>query len=280
MPRGGEWLYEPKWDGFRAIATVSWRRCRARSRNDNDLTERFAAVARALPDAVATPDAVLDGEVCALDDAGNARFGSLQRGEGRLVFVAFDLLELDGRPLVDEPLERRREQLAAVIRPERDDPGVTELRRRRALLAACREQGLEGVMAKRPRSRYREGARSPDWVKVKLSTRQEFVVVGWTPGEGSRSRGIGALVLAVKDGGELRHVGSVGSGLSGAELARLGGTLRALARPSSPLAVVPRLAKTRPADVHWVEPRVVVEVEFAEWTSDGKLRAPVYVGTP
>ena len=274
----GDWLYEPKWDGFRVVATVSGGDVSLRSRNDNDLTVRFAAVARAVPVAVATPDAVLDGEVCSLDEAGNARFGSLQRGEGHLVFVAFDLLELDGRPLVDEPLVERRARLAAIVRPDANVQLSPSFDDGEALLAACREQGLEGVVAKRPQSRYREGARSPDWVKVKLSSRQEFVVVGWTPGEGARSRGIGALVLAVQDTGQLRHVGSVGSGLSSDELERLEEILRDLARPTSALAVVPRLAKTRPRDVRWVEPRLVVEVEFAEWTSDGKLRAPVYLG--
>ena len=278
LPRGGDWLFEPKWDGFRAIATLSGGDVSLRSRNDKDLGDRFATVVRGLPAAIATPDAVLDGEVCALDDTGTARFGSLQRGDGRLVFVAFDLLELDGRPLVDEPLTSRRELLASIVRPDAAVQVSPTFDDGDALLAACREQGIEGVVAKRAGSRYRQGARSPDWVKVKLSMRQEFVVVGWTPGEGSRASGIGALVLAVREGGELKHVGSVGSGLSGKELQDIRRLLAGIERGSSPLREVPRLAKTRRADVHWVEPRVVVEVEFAEWTSDGKLRAPVYLG--
>lgn len=278
LPRGGDWLFEPKWDGFRAIATVRGGEASLRSRNDVDLADRFAAIVQALPAAVATPDAVLDGEVCALDDTGRPRFGALQRGDGKLVFVAFDLLELDGRSLVGESLATRRALLAAIVRSDGTVQVSPAFDDGDALLAACREQRLEGVVAKRAASRYTAGVRSPDWVKVKLSSRQEFVVIGWTAGEGSRATGIGALVLAVGERRELRHVGSVGSGLSGDDQVQLRSLLDPLERATVVLAEVPRLAKTRRADIHWVEPRIVVEVEFSEWTIDGKLRAPVFLG--
>lgn len=278
LPRGEGWLFEPKWDGYRVIATIAGGDVDLRSRNGNDLTDRFASVAKALPAAIATPDAVLDGEVCALDATGAARFDSLQRGDDRLVFVAFDLLERDGRPLVDEPLDRRRKELEETVR---GDPAVLvspAFDDGEALLAAVKADGTEGVVAKRRTAPYRVGRRSSDWLKLKVARRQEFVVVGWTSGEGMRAGGIGALVLAVHDDGALRYVGRVGSGLGDAELRRLGERLQELAIEGSPLAVVPRMPQTKHRDVHWVEPRLVAEVEFAEWTAGGRLRAPVFLG--
>ncbi|MFN8222773.1 MAG: DNA ligase D [Gaiellales bacterium] len=278
LPRAAGWLFEPKWDGYRVIAALSGGKATLCSRNGNDLTDRFGAIARVLPAAITTDDVVIDGEVCALDETGAARFGALQRGAAPLTFVVFDLLELDRRPMVEEPLTTRRELLESVVRPTATVQVSPAFEDGEALLAVCRERGLEGVVAKRAESRYREGTRSPDWLKLKLTRRQELVVVGWTAGEGARASGIGALVLAARRAGELHYVGRVGSGLSGTESDELLSALAPLARPDSPLAVVPRLARTRKGDVRWVEPRIVVEVEFAEWTADGKLRAPVYVG--
>ncbi len=279
LPAGEGWSFEPKWDGYRAIVTIAGGEARLVSRNGNDLTGRFASLARAVALAVRSPDAVLDAEVCALDGRGRSSFSLLQRGEGDLALVVFDLLELDGEPRVDEPLARRRELLAAAVVP---DSGAVIISPAfddgEALLRAAEEQGLEGVLAKRLDARYQTGRRSPDWRKVKLKARQEFVVAGYTRGSGRRAGTFGALILGVRDGDALVFAGSVGAGFGDAELERLSALLRPLERKTSPFATAPRIPRVKQADVTWVEPALVVEVSFAEWTRDGLLRAPVYVG--
>lgn len=279
LPTGDGWSYEPKWDGYRTIVTVAAGEPTLRSRNGNDLTGGFAALARDVARAVRSPDAVLDAELCALDADGRPEFSLLQRGEGEPVLVVFDLLELDGVALVDEPLTRRRDLLAGAL-----DPSVASVILSpsfddgEALLGAARERGLEGVVAKRLDSRYQPGRRSPDWRKVKLTRRQELVVAGYTRGRGRREATFGALVLGVHEAGELRFAGSVGSGFGDAEMERLLTRLRPLERPAPPFAEPPRLPRVRRGDVVWVEPVLVAEVSFAEWTRDGLLRAPVYLG--
>jgi bifunctional non-homologous end joining protein LigD len=279
VPTGPGWVFEPKWDGFRALATVRGGETTLCSRNGNDLTARFPGVARAVSVGIRSADAVLDGEICALDERGRPSFSALQRDDGTLVFVAFDLLELDGEPLVGRALEDRTAPLDELVveggttlqvSPRFDDG--------KALLAAAEAQGLEGIVAKRLGSRYFAGRRSADWVKVKLRPRQEVVVVGWTPGRGRRAGGFGALVTAVWDEGRLRFAGNVGTGFTDAEIERLLGLLRPLARDTCPLEEAPRLPGADAAAIRWVEPRLVVEVEFAEWTRDGRLRAPAYRG--
>jgi bifunctional non-homologous end joining protein LigD len=279
LPQGDDWLYEIKWDGYRAIAYVRGSECRLRSRNGNDLTERFAAVAKAIPRSLKTPDAVLDGEVCALDERGRPSFSAMQQGkpETPTIYAAFDLLEVEGATLVDRPLEERRgrlEQLvdraSSVLRiSEGFDDGP-------ALAAAVEEQELEGVIAKRLGSPYSEGKRTRYWLKVKTRPEQEFLVAGYTRGEGRRSGGFGSLVLAVREGGRLRYVGNVGTGFSDAEIDRLLRLLKPLERPDPPFDAVPKMPRVRRGDVAWVEPKLVAQVEFSEWTHDGHLRAPSY----
>jgi bifunctional non-homologous end joining protein LigD len=281
VPHGRGWLFEVKWDGYRAICRLQGGEAELRSRRGNDLTARFAGVARALAKAVKTPDCVLDGEVCALDDEGRASFSAMQQGKPHtpIVIYVFDLLELEGAPLVDRPLTERREQLfnlldrrnATVRFSEAFDDGD-------ALLAAAREQGLEGVVAKREDSRYAVARRTRDWLKIKARNTDDFVIAGYTRGQGRRSTSFGSLVLAVNEAGQLRYAGNCGTGFNEAEIERLLGLLRPLERPTSPLATVPRMPKVRKSDVVWVEPDLVCEVEFAEWTHDGHLRAPAYKG--
>ncbi len=279
LPAGEGWSFEPKWDGYRAIVRIAGGEARLVSRNGNDLTDRFAPLARAVVLAVRSPDAVLDAEVCALDGRGRSSFSLLQRGEGNLALVVFDLLELDGEPLVDEPLARRRELLAAAVAPDSGavivSPAFDD---GEALLRAAEEQGLEGVLAKRLDARYQPGRRSPDWRKVKLKDRQELVVAGYTRGTGRRAGTFGALILGVRDGDALVFAGSVGTGFGDAELDRLAALMRPLERKTPPFTTAPRIPRVRQADVTWVEPVLVVEVSFAEWTRDGLLRAPVYAG--
>jgi bifunctional non-homologous end joining protein LigD len=279
LPTGDGWVFEPKWDGYRAIAYVRGD-VRLVSRNGNDLTERFSSVARQLPSALRSPDCVLDGEVVALGENGRASFSAMQQGRAgtRLVYEIFDLLELDREPLVDLPLTERRARLEALVVPHSAVQVSGEFDDGAALFEAAQEQHLEGVMAKRPGSRYQEGKRSRDWLKVKTHGRQEFVICGWTKGQGRRERSFGALVLGAYVGGELTWVGNCGTGFSDRDIEELLAKLEPLRKGEPVFRTVPKMPKVRKGDVVWVEPEVVCEVEFAEWTHDGHLRAPSYEG--
>ncbi len=279
LPTGDDWAFEPKWDGYRVIASVAGGEVILRSRNGNDLTGRFAPAAKALAHAVRSPAAVLDGEVCALDDSGRSDFGLLQRGEGTLVYVAFDVLERDGVRVVGRTYDERRAILEGLIEPS--TPGVLlspSFDDGDALEIAALEHNLEGVVAKKRASTYQPGRRSPDWRKLKLKHRQELVIAGFTRGRGRRSNGIGSLILGVHGAAGFSYAGSVGTGLTDGELDRLERVLTPLVRQEAPFPEAPRLPRVRRDDVAWVEPSLVVEIEFAEWTKDGRLRAPVYLG--
>jgi bifunctional non-homologous end joining protein LigD len=279
VPRGEGWCYEVKFDGYRALAYVRGGDCRLESRNDQDLTQRFEPVAKEIVKATKSPDAVVDGEVCRLNAEGRASFSELQQGSGPLVYYAFDLLELDGQPLTDLPLSERRERLEALL-----DKRYTTVRFSEsfddgeALLEAAEAQGIEGVMAKRLDSKYLPGRRSRDWLKIKRHGKQEFVVAGYTRGTGRRANTFGSLVLAVNDDGELRYVGNVGTGFSEREIARLLKLLGPLHRDTTPFPGVPKMPRVRKGDVQWVEPKLVAEVSFGEWTHDGHIRHPAYQG--
>ena len=281
LPHGDGWTFEVKWDGYRALGYVRNGTAKLLSRNGNDLTERFAGVARALEHAARSPSCVVDGEVCALDERGRPSFSLMQQGKPGtpVVYAVFDILELDGQGVTDRPLSERRELLAALF-----GAGDTTIRISAgfddgdALFAAAEEQHLEGVMAKRLSSRYAEGRRTRDWLKIKTHGEQEFVVVGYTKGEGRRARSFGSLVLAVNEAGTLRWVGNAGTGFTEKAIEELLASLEPLRVETSPLAVVPKMPKVRGADVVWVAPKLVAEVKFAEWTHDGHLRAPVYLG--
>ena len=278
LPRGEGWLFEPKWDGYRTLAYVRGGEVELRSRSGrSELTERFADVAASLSRVVRTPDCVLDGEVCALDDEGRASFSAIQENGGRLVYYVFDLLEVDGEPIVDRPFGERRRLLErlldrrsrTVLLSQAFDDGE-------ALLAAAADHRLEGVMAKRVDSLY-VGRRSRAWLKVKIRPRQELVVCGYTVGQGRRGR-FGALVLGIHEQGVLRWAGNVGTGFSEDAIDGLLPRLRELERHDPPFAPAPVMPRVRRKNVRWVEPRLVAEVEFAEWTHEGRLRAPSFLG--
>jgi bifunctional non-homologous end joining protein LigD len=279
LPRGEGWEYEVKFDGYRALAYVRGGECELVSRNDNDLTGRFPEIARAVVKATKTPSAVLDGEVVALDEQGRPSFSAMQQGNGALVYYVFDLLEADGDPLVDCTLTQRRERLRELLDGRNRTVRFSEsFRDGRALYEAAVAQELEGIMCKRVDSKYAEGKRTRDWLKVKTHGRQEFVIAGYTRGEGRRASTFGSLVLAVNEGGGLRYVGNVGTGFDAKEIDRLLKLLRPLERSTSPFELVPKMPRVRKADVVWVEPRLVAEVEFSQWTHDGRVRQPSYKG--
>src|SRR5437764_4817014 len=281
VPRGDGWLFEVKCDGYRALARVSQGEAKLASRKGSDLTQRFSTVAKEIAKAVKTPDCVLDGEVCALDEAGRSSFSAMQRGEAKtpLVYFVFDLLELEGETLVDLPLSERRRRLESLLDRRNRTVRLSEVfDDGEALLEAAKKQGREGIMAKRADSRYAVGRRTRDWLQIKTHGRQEFIIAGYTKGQGRRAGTLGSLVLAVRRGQELDYVGNVGTGFTGEEIEKLLQKLRPLERKTPPFKTVPKMPKVRKGDVVWVEPKLVCEVEFAEWTHDGRLRAPSYQG--
>ncbi len=279
VPHGDGWEYEVKFDGYRAVAYIRHGECSLVSRNDHDLTARFPEIAKAIAKAVKSPNAVVDGEICRLTDDGRSSFSELQRGTGPLVYFAFDLLELDGRPLVELPLSERKQSLQKLLDGRVTNVSFSEsFADGDALFEVAQAQGLEGLVAKRTDSSYKVGRRTRDWLKVKTENNDEFIVAGYTRGAGRRADTFGALVLAVNEGNDLRYVGNVGTGFDDAEIAKLLKLLRPLHRDSPPFAVAPKMPRVRKGDVQWVEPRLVAQVRFGEWTHDGHLRHPAYLG--
>ena len=281
VPKGSDWLFEVKWDGYRAVAYVRGGDATLVSRNGNDLTQRFPSVAKAVAQALKTPDCVLDGEVCALDEEGRPSFSAMQQGKPGtpIVYEVFDVLELEGKPLVDLPLKERRKRLEPLLDRRNKTVRLSELfEDGDALLHAAQQQGLEGIIAKRADCPYRQGKRTREWLKIKTHGRQEFVIAGYTKGQGRRSGRFGSLVLGVWRGDELSYVGNVGTGFTDDVIDELLAKLRPLEQKQSAFPVVPKMPKVRKSDVVWVRPELVCEVEFVEWTHDGRLRAPSFQG--
>ena len=285
------WAFEIKWDGVRVLSAIESGSVRLRSSNGNDITARYPEL-QALAEALANHAVVLDGEVVAFDEAGRPSFGRLQSRmhlanarEVRLraetvpiTYVVFDLLELDGHEVMPLAYSERRRLLTALVP---DDGGWTVPAAHgagdgSALMDAVRARGLEGVMAKRVDSPYLAGKRSSSWIKAKARLRQEFVVGGWQAGEKGREGQIGSLLVGVYDRTTLRYCGKVGTGFTMRELTRLASVLGPLAVDESPFEPAPPRPIARVA--HYVRPELVAEVEFGEWTSEGILRHPSYLG--
>lgn len=267
------WLFELKYDGFRALYARSGESSSLRSRNDLDLGERFPAVLKMLA-RLRGDDFVLDGEIVALDESDVPRFQLLQRGAGgRIAYVAFDLLRLDGKDITGLPVEERREHLArflqkppaGVVRSDAIDAPVKDA------LEAVSKAGYEGLVGKRLGSTW-TARRSKDWIKLKAQGRQEFTIVGFTPSTRSNSE-IGALLLAVAEDDGFRFAGKVGTGYTNRMRNELMRDLKKLEIDGPPCKGAPRMK-----DARWVRPEQVAEVTFTEFTSDGKLRHPSFMG--
>jgi bifunctional non-homologous end joining protein LigD len=281
MPQVDGWEYEIKWDGYRIVARVAGGEAELRSRKDQDYTQRFEHVAKELVKALKTPDCVVDGEVCALDDEGRPSFSAMQQAKAGtpIVYYVFDLLEVDGEPVIDLPLSERRARLRKLLDGRNRTVQFSEgFEDGQALYRAAQERRLEGIMGKRVNSHYFPGRRSRDWLKFKTHGEQEFVVAGYTRGKGRREWSFGSLVLATNGPEGLQWVGNVGTGFDDAEQERLLKKLRPLERKTPPFPAPPKMPRVRKGDVVWVEPKLVAEASFAEWTHDGRLRAPVYEG--
>jgi len=284
------WAFEIKWDGVRVLSGIEADTVRLRSSNGNDITGRYPEL-QALADALEDHAVVLDGEVVAFDEEGRPSFGLLQQRmhlanakEVRvraetvpITYVVFDLLHLDGNEVMPLPYLDRRRLLTELV----PDDGCWTVPAHRVgdgqeLVRAVDLLRLEGIVAKKVDSPYLPGKRSSSWVKVKVRLRQEFVIGGWQPGEGGRQGQLGSLLVGVYENGALRYCGKVGTGFTMRELARLGEILAPLDIDASPFEPPPPPPIARVA--RWVRPELVAEVEFGEWTSEGILRHPSYLG--
>ncbi len=270
-----DWVFETKWDGFRAIAVAGPGHASLYSRNGNDISRKYPTICKAL--AAIEHEAVLDGELVALDEEGHSRFQLLQNAERektRLLYCVFDLLYLDDQDLRGKTLLERKVELEKIL-PKNPlllysahviGEGIKAFNR-------AKRANEEGVMAKLASGRYHSGVRTREWLKVKASQEQEVVIVGFTAPRRSRKY-FGALVLAVRDGKDWKYAGRAGTGFN-AE------TLRSLHQK-----MVPLITKTKPvpekvpdaANTTWIKPKLVAEVKFTEWTKAGEMRHPVFLG--
>jgi bifunctional non-homologous end joining protein LigD len=286
-PRGDEWLFEVKWDGVRAICFIEQEAVRLVSRTGHSCEKQYPELS-VIPHYIAASEAILDGEIAALDEKGAARFELIQPRIAQsdpnavshmarsrpVVYFAFDLLYLNGYDLRQAALIERKQLLESILKPtavlrySEHFPGAGD-----AMLQAARETGIEGLMAKRANSRY-ESRRSSEWIKLKIVARQEFIICGFTAGERDH---FGALVLGLYDSGKLVWAGNVGTGFDQKALAFLRQKLDPLTTADSPFPHLPKDPKVG-RDVTWVKPELVAEVKFANWTGEGRLRAPVYLG--
>ena len=270
-----DWIFEDKYDGFRMIAEIERGKVTLYSRNGKIISPSYIEVARALEGVKS--NAVIDGELVAIGKDGVSHFQLLQnalRHEAKLLYCVFDLMFENGADLRKQALLERKKRLKAIL-PR--DKLIAFSRHRKAngtkFFAEAERKGLEGIMAKRADSAYASGGRSPDWLKIKTAKRQEVVIAGFTAPKRTRPF-FGALVLAVRENEAWRYIGHVGTGFSHQTLAELHAKLVKLRTAKSPFS-----AKVKDeSETTWVRPLLVAEVKFAEWTSKGELRQPVYLG--
>jgi len=264
------WAWEPKLDGYRVLAFIHGGKASLRSRRGLELAGDFPKLAAAL--AQQGPEMVLDGEIVAFDESGKPSFNAMQNRSQTVVFYAFDLLHFGGVDLRKAPYADRRRYLSQCLLPSplvrlvhAEDDGV-------ALYSAALASGFEGVIGKRKDSRYEAGKRSGAWLKVKSTSSADFVVGGYTKGQGAREP-LGALLLGYWQGSKLQYASHVGSGFDDRTMAHVRAQLEPLRRKTNPFATKPQLN----APTTWVEPTLVAEVKFQGWTGDGSLRAPVFL---
>src|SRR5438067_1359912 len=291
-PTTGDWVYELKFDGIRALAIKDGRTIQLISRNEKKLDDRFPEIAQAAVDFDAD-ECVVDGEVVAMDEEGRSSFQLLQRTEldgkdALLAFYVFDLLQLNGHSLINVPLTLRKDALMRLIPPSGDVIRFSGTlgTDAKTLLPEIQRRSLEGLIGKQRDSVYESGRRSGTWIKLKCVTEQEFVIGGFTPPAGARKH-FGALLVGYCDKGNLRFAGKVGSGFDAKLLSSLHKKMRVEERSTCPFADLPSkqngewVQGITPGEMRkftWVNPKLVCQIKFAEWTRDLKLRQPVFVG--
>ena len=291
-PTTGDWIYELKFDGIRLIAVKRDKKISLLSRNQNDLSRRFPEVVEAIEN-LPPRECVIDGEVVAVDEKGRSSFQLLQAHEmeGRkspIYFYAFDLLQLDGKSLIELPLEARKNVLEKLCAEAGDlirFSGAIGSDAKR-LLEEVQHRGLEGLIGKQRNSVYEPGRRSGAWVKLKCVNEQEFVIGGYTPPQGARKH-FGAILVGYYENNKLVFAGKVGTGFSSKSLTMLHRKFQKEARDDCPFVDLPSkqngqwvlgITPSMMKKMHWVSPKFVAQIKFAEWTRDGKLRAPVFLG--
>ena len=291
-PTTGDWVYELKFDGIRALAIKNGRAIQLISRNEKKLNDRFPGIAQATADFDAD-ECVVDGEVVAMDEEGRSSFQLLQRTEmdgkdAPLAFYVFDLLQLNGHSLINVPLTLRKDALMRMI-PLSGDVirfSGTLGTDAKTLLPEIQRRSLEGLIGKQRDSVYEPGRRSGTWIKLKCVTEQEFVIGGFTPPAGARKH-FGALLVGYYDKGQLRFAGKVGTGFDTKLLSSLHKKMRAEARTTCPFTDLPSkqngewvqgITPAMMRKIDWVNPKFVCQVKFSEWTRDLKLRQPVFLG--
>jgi bifunctional non-homologous end joining protein LigD len=270
-----DWIFEVKWDGYRAIAEVSDKGVSLYSRNLISLSEKFSPVVESL--GKLSFEAILDGEIVVVDDQGRPDFGMLQNyrktGKGHLLYYVFDLPYFQGHDLKDLPLLRRKEILKKVLPPDPKIRFSDHISQEGVLFYdAVRKKGLEGIIAKHSQGAYRTGRRSRQWLKIKVRLTQEGVIAGFTEPRGGR-RYFGSLVLGAYEGDDLVHIGHSGGGFSVKTLKDIRERLEPLIRKKCPFTVEP----VTNAPATWVKPELVCEVAFHEWTDDGLMRQPRFL---
>ena len=281
IPKGEDWLYELKYDGYRIVAFVEANTVRLITRNGHDFTNRFPTIASSLTELAAGRAMIIDGEVVITDEAGKTDFQALQnyiknpRGQN-LTHIVFDLLALDGEDLRDRPLIDRKAALEQLM--ENAPVNLHYSRHiqgngKESFAVAC-QTGMEGIIGKKPDSKY-HGSKNGDWIKLKCDRRQEFVIAGYALTD-KKTSGISSLLLGVYEGEDLVYVGRAGTGMSEADVRMLEGKFEKLKRNDCPFKHVP---KPRASDTYiWLEPELVAEIKFAEWTKDNLLRQPSFKG--
>lgn len=288
LPEGDEWLYEPKLDGYRALLIRDGKQTEIRSRNDKDLTGMYPMVARAGLRLIAE-QVVIDGEIVALSQDGRPSFQALQhRGaypRHQIVFYAFDILHVNGRDLMGDPLVKRRAHLPKIIGENTSIRLSAELPGSVAdIVKALRASGIEGVVAKRKDSRYQPGERSSDWVKLKLNRQQEFVIGGYRP---DGSTGLDALLVGYYTGGKLLFAGKVRAGFIPHLRRELLAKLKPLGIAKCPFANLPDATAGRwgggvtadqMSEMRWTAPQLVAQIRFTEWTAENRLRHAAFLG--
>jgi len=280
-------IFEIKWDGERAIAYIDRGRVSMKSRNQKEIAFRYPEVMSEFPKALKSRSAIFDGEIVSFDKKNVSSFEKLQNRIGLnerleieektkkipVYFYIFDILEVDDKNIENLPLAKRREKLEKILKPT-NHIKISETidNKGKAFYVAAQKKRLEGIIAKKKSSTYQEGKRGRDWQKIKITAEQEMVVGGYTPGTGSRKSTFGALLLGYYQDGKLKYAGSVGTGFNGKILKELLAKFKKIRTKKSPFSEPINLK------ANFLKPKLVAQIKFHEWTSDGKLRQPVYLG--
>lgn len=288
-PSDEGWIFEDKYDGERALAYIESGKLKLYTRNWKEVAFRYPELGEIVK-AIKSSNAILDGEIVALNDKKISSFQILQQRIGLqdeseitemakkipVFYIVFDILYLDGKSIMEKPWEERRKILEKTIKTSTHIK-LSEYKTGdgKKAFEAAEKAGLEGIVAKKKDSPCQAGVRGQNWLKIKATNEQETVIAGWTEGYGARKGSFGSLILGLYDkNNKLKYVGNVGTGFDQVKLFDIMAKLKKIATPQSPFANFPKLARK----IFWVKPHLVVQIKFAEWTTDSQMRQPVFLG--